>query len=121
MMNKLKIVLCLILCVGVLGCAAATARNNGGADETVVAAGSNSLKRSDLITLIEFYEWMFDERFTSDEREKLQGFIARDFRRNAASARRDADEVIKTFAQVRALDADAQRRTRELAVPYYIG
>lgn len=120
MMNKLKIMLCLMVCVGVLGCAAATARNNSGADETVVAAGRNSLKRSELVALVEFYEWMFDEQFTGDEREKLQSFIARDFRRNAASARRDADAVLTTFAQIRALDADAQRRTRELAVPDFV-
>jgi hypothetical protein len=121
MINKIKSLFLLALCVAFIGAATSgvSAQNRIGADK-VLAAGKKPLLQSDIETLVEFHEWIFDTAFTRDERRTFQSFIVDEFRGNAAATRRNADEVIKTMRQIRALDADKQRRVREMTISDYL-
>lgn len=89
-------------------------------DNVIIGVGKNSLRQTEFNRLVEFYEWMLAVRFTDSERERFQEFVVADFRQNAVTARKNANDVLAAFAKVRALDADGQNKTRELAAPDFI-
>ncbi|MCD9186084.1 MAG: hypothetical protein LUM44_06605 [Pyrinomonadaceae bacterium] len=117
-MNTFKYLFLLILCIGSIG----SFNNIFAQDKTdqVLVAGKKPLKQSDVDTLIEFYEWAFETRFTETQRSKFQSLVTADFRRNQAKERASIDEVLKTFAQISAAPEDVQQKGREIFNNEYI-
>jgi hypothetical protein len=116
---KFSIIFCLVFCLALCGMAVPETTAQTG-DKVIIGSGKNSLRQTELNQLIEFYEWLFAVRFTNGEREQFQEFVAADFRQNAATARKNANEVLAAFAKVRTLDADGQDKTREIVAPDFI-
>lgn len=109
----------MMLCVALIGGTTYISAQNGGSDKILVS-GKTPLKQSDVKILIEFHEWIFDVNFTADERAILQGFVVKEYRRNPAATRRSTDEILETYAQVRALDANKQKQLREMTISGYL-
>jgi hypothetical protein len=101
-MNKLKYLFTTILCAAFFAGAATNVSS-----QTV----AKSVKR-DAAGMIEFYEWAFDTDFTADQRARMEGFLEKDFRENAAAARRETDSVAATFAGIKRMNSEARREAR---------
>jgi hypothetical protein len=114
MINKLSIIFALFFCLVVFGGAAAIQipAQTGGDDKILVASGGQRLRQSDVDSVIEFYEWAFQSRFTGDERERFQAIMVAAFRQDAAESRKGADVLIDVLAKVRARDETAQQKVR---------
>src|SRR5215204_5463427 len=108
-MHKLKYLFLLILCVAAVGGSRRVAAQDAGA--VLAAGGGQTLRQSDVDAVIEFYEWAFETSFTADQRERFEGFLTADFRRNPGGTRREIEEVTGTFARIRAADEDVRRKT----------
>jgi len=117
-MNTFKYLFLLILCIGSIGNLNNLYSQNG--SDQVLVAGKKTLKQSDVDTLIEFYEWAFETKFTETQREKFQALVTADFRRNPTKERASIDEVLKTFAQISAASEDVQQKGREIFNNEYI-
>jgi hypothetical protein len=111
MMNKLKFIFLLILCAASIG---GLTNISAQTSDRVLVAGNSTLRQSEVDKLIEFYEWAFETSFTKKERVRYQAFVVEGFRQDPAEARKSADVLIKVLAQVRAKDAAAQARMRQM-------
>src|SRR5919112_5240264 len=98
-MNKLKYLFLMILCAGLISGAMNVSTQTVG--DKVLVDRKKPLKQSEVDSLIEFYEWAFETKFTSDERGKFQAFTENDFRRDAAESRKTIDDFVGTFAKIR--------------------
>lgn len=106
MTSRIKSLFLLTACAAVL-CGAVC----GAAAQT--GAGRSSLKQADIDKLIEFYEWAFEARFTTGERERFAALSGEYYRQSPESARKDADTLIAAHAKVRAKDEATQRQLRQ--------
>ena len=100
MMNKLKYLFLTILCAAFFVGAA-----------NVSAQTAKSVKR-DAAGMIEFYEWAFDADFSADERFEMERFLEKDFREDAAAARRETDSVATRFAEIKRMNSESRREAR---------
>jgi hypothetical protein len=112
MINNLRNVFCVILCVVIFGAAAnlASAQRVGG--DKVLVGGKYQLRQSQIEKIIEFYEWAFEAEFSADERERFQASLVQAFRQDAATSYQNSDVLIKALAKVRAQSETAQRKMR---------
>jgi hypothetical protein len=97
------------LCVG-LTCASAkvSAQTGGG----VLVAGATQLRQSDVDTMVDFYEWAIDVKFTAGQRAKFQSLTEADFRNDPVTARKGIDELLDMSAKVKAMDENRRREVR---------
>lgn len=77
-------------------------------------------KQQDVDGLVKFHEWASETRFSAERRRKFEFFVERDFRKDAAKARRDTDDLIATYEKIRAEKKDVQELTRVLIVAAYV-
>jgi hypothetical protein len=113
MINKLSVIFSLFFCLAVCGGAAIqVAAQTGGDDKVLVASGRQQLRQSDVDSVIEFYEWAFQARFTDDERGRFQAITIAAFRQDAAESRKGADALIEVLAKVRTRDEATQQKVR---------
>jgi hypothetical protein len=112
MINKLSIVFSLFFCLAVFGGAAMQISAQSGGDKILAASGGQQLRQSDVDSVIEFYEWAFQARFTGGERVRFQAIMVAAFRQDAAESRKGADALIDVLAKIRARDEAAQQRAR---------
>lgn len=82
-----------------------------------IEAASKPYKQSDIDGLIKFHEWAAETKFTSEERQKFESFVGKDFQNNAEKARKDTDGLIDAYAQIQKTDKNTQELTRQLLVP----
>ena len=110
-MNKLKYLLLLVLCVGLVGAVShITAQTS---DKVLVSAGGKTLRQADIDKMIQFYEWAFEAKFSADERARFGEFTAREFRSDPANARATIDDIVGTLPKILAAAADVQQETRK--------
>lgn len=114
MINKLSIIFSLFFCLAVFGGAAAIQipAQTVGNDKILVASGRQQLRQSDVDSVVEFYEWAFQARFTFDERQRFQAITVAAFRQDAAESRKGTDALRDVLAKVRARDEAAQQKMR---------
>ncbi|HEX8249341.1 MAG TPA: hypothetical protein VF599_14280 [Pyrinomonadaceae bacterium] len=112
MTNSIKYLFLLILCLGLTAGLTNVSAQNGN-DPVLVAAGKKPLKQSDINTLIEFYEWAFEAKFSAAQRRKYQEYTVEEFRSSPSEVRQTIDEMIVTLPKILASDADVQQKTRE--------
>lgn len=108
MINKLKYIFLLILCVGLIG-----ANVSAQTDKVLVSAGGKTLRQTEVNRLIEFYEWAFEAKFSAEQRQKFAENTAREFRANPAQSRATIDDIITTYPKIIASEADVQAETRK--------
>jgi hypothetical protein len=110
-MNVIKYIFTLVLCLGLTGGAMnVSAQTSSG---SVLASSNKSLKQSEVVSLIEFYEWAFEAEFTAAEREKFRAFTAAEFRANPTLSRVTIDDIVQTLPRILAAPADLQVETRK--------
>ena len=113
MINKIKNLFLLALCVAAFtGAACDVSAQNGG--DGILVAGKAPFKQSEVDKLIEFYEWAFEARFTSRERARFRDLSAEYYRQNPEAARKESDALIAGHAKVRVKDRAAQAKMREV-------
>lgn len=109
-MNKAGYLLLLLLCAGlVCGPTNVSAQAVG---DKVLVEGKKQLRQSDVDSMIEFYEWAFDAKFTGGQREKFQSLTEADFRNDPVAARKGIDDLLEMSAKVKALDESRRREVR---------
>jgi hypothetical protein len=81
--------------------------------ERILVAGKKPLKQSDINSLIEFYEWAFEAKFTTQERTKFQEYTAEEFRANPSESRKTIDDIVNTFPKILAAEDDVRSETRK--------
>jgi hypothetical protein len=116
-MKNLKFILTLAI---ILASVCAVSVSAQAQNDKVLVAGKNALRQSDVNALIEFYEWMFETKFTASQRERMRELNEADFRRDAAGSRKSLDDLLNNWSQVKAADAERQRRTREAVLPSFV-
>lgn len=81
--------------------------------DQVLVTGKAGLKNSDVTTMIEFYEWALEAKFTSDQRERFTENTIIEFKADPKGARKTIDDIVTTFPKIKAADDDLQRSARE--------
>ena len=94
----------------------AETNSNKSADKTITKTENKLYKSSDVDELIKFHEWGSQVKFSKTRREKFEAFLDRDFRKDAAKARKDTDETLDAYAKIRAAKDDAQEFARIVLV-----
>lgn len=117
-MNKLKYIFLIILCIGLIGNSKNIFAQN--TSDQILVSGKKMLKQSDVDTLIEFYEWAFETKFTNSQRSKFQSIITASFRKNPAKEREAIDQIANTYAQISVASEDVQQKGREIFNNEYI-
>ena len=102
--------LLMVLCLGLTcGSAKVSAQTGGG---RVLVAGATQLRQSDVDTMVDFYEWAMDVKFTAGQRAKFQSLTEADFRNDPVAARRGIDDLLDMSAKVKAMDENRRREVR---------
>lgn len=110
MINKLKYLFLLVLCVGMIGGTMnISAQSN---DSVLVSAKGKTLKKSDVEKLIQFYEWAFQAEFNSTQKADFQEFTEKEFRNDPIGSRKTIDDIVTTLPKILAADEDVQKETR---------
>lgn len=102
----------MILCAGMIGGASVniSAQTSG---KVLVSAKGQTLRQSDVDTLIKFYEWAFRAEFSSTQRRDFQGYTEQEFRSDPAASRATIDDIVKTLPQILAASEEVQAETRQ--------
>lgn len=79
----------------------------------VLVSGKNSLTRSDVNTLIDFYEWALEAKFTDQQRQRFAENTVAEFRSDPTTSRKTIDDIVTTYPKIRASEPDVQASTRE--------
>lgn len=79
----------------------------------VLVTGKQSLKQSDINSLIEFYEWAFIAQFTNEQRDKFREYTVAEFRNDPSGSRATINDIINSFPNICAASEDVQQETRE--------
>jgi hypothetical protein len=110
-MNKLKYLLLLVLCAGLVGAVSnITAQTS---DKVLVSTGGKTLRQTDINKMIQFYEWAFEAKFSADERTKFSEYTAQEFRADPSNARATIDDIVGTLPKILAAAEDVQQETRK--------
>jgi hypothetical protein len=110
-MHKIKYILLIVLCAGLIGSAINVSAQTGGS--RVLVAGKKSLRESEVEKLIEFYEWAMDATFTADERARFQTFTINEFRNDPNTSRSTIDDIVQTMPRILAAAVDVQNETKK--------
>lgn len=81
--------------------------------DEVIVAGKQSLMRSDIDTLVVFYEWVLDARFTSEQKQKFTEYTAKEFKSDPASGRRTIDQIAENVTKINAATPEFRRKAHE--------
>lgn len=113
MMNKLKYFFVSALCVSLMGGAIINISAQASEDKVLVTAGNSSLRQSDIDKVIEFFEWAFAAKFTSEQRSEYQAIKLEDFRKDPAGIRKSIDNMLANYTKVLAKNEEEQSRLRQ--------
>jgi hypothetical protein len=118
MSHKTKYFFFLILCFAIIGVGSTTFTQTR--DEVLVSKSGATLRRSDIDKMIEFYEWAFETRFSSEQRSKFSEYTVREFSSDPAKYRKTVDDIVGTFAKISSGDENTQARTRNSFLPAFL-
>ena len=98
MINKFKYFFLLILCTGLFG--------------GVMNVSAQSSHQSDTDSLIQYYEWLFETQFTSDQRSQYNQIKEEDYRQDYAGEKKGISSLMANFATIKAKSDNEQARVR---------
>ncbi len=78
-MNALKYFFLLVLSFSLIGAYSFIAAQNN----QILVSGKQTLKQSDINSLIEFYEWAFESQFSNEQRENFRDYTVAEFRQGS--------------------------------------
>lgn len=117
MINKLRYIFLLAVCVSVIGIFPVSAQTDG---DRVLVSGSRSLTQADVDDVIEFYEWAFEIKFNEKQRESFQQNTITEFRGDPKASRATIDDISSTLPKILAADEDVQRGTRKAFIEQFM-
>jgi hypothetical protein len=88
--------------------------------DQVLVSGKNQLKRSEINTMIDFYEWALEAKFSDSQRERFAEYTVNEFKANPAEARKTVSEIVTTYPRLKAAQPDVQQSARETFVSEFI-
>lgn len=94
--------------------------NSKNVEKPTVKTENKLYKQSDADALVKFHEWASETKFSDARRKKFEAFLDRDFRRDAAKARKDTDDTIEAHKKIRAEKDSVQEFTRAILAAAYI-
>lgn len=114
MISKIKYFLIAVLTIGLVGGAmnVSAQYGTGNGDGTLVSAGGEKLRQSDINEIISFYEWAFQTKFNSNQRERFQEIKEDEFRNDPAGSRKGNDDLINVYYQVKTKSQSEQAELR---------
>ena len=104
MMNKIKYLFLAIIFAGVIGS----------------AINVSAQTSADTDKLINYYEWLFETRFTSEQREQYDEIKQEDYRSDGVSEKKGIDSLMANFAKIKSKDENEQARIRGNAVGNFV-
>ncbi len=75
---------------------------------------------ADVAGMIEFYEWAFETDFSLAQKSQFRQFLEKDFRDDAATARKNTNTILETFAEIKQADAETRRETRRVFLETFL-
>ncbi|MEP0918638.1 hypothetical protein NC981_17545 [Leptolyngbya sp. DQ-M1] len=81
--------------------------------QALLIAQNQSLDRSDINQVIDFYEWVFRAKFTPAQRSEFQSITLNRFNQDPAGTKKSIDELIANYTEVIAQPEAAQSRVRQ--------
>ncbi|HTK37635.1 MAG TPA: hypothetical protein VL325_04015 [Pyrinomonadaceae bacterium] len=118
MINKTKYFLLLILCAGMVGGLTSVMAQTR--DNILVSKNGASLRQSDIDQMIEFYEWAFEARFSTEQKSKFAEYTVREFRTDPTKYRATVDDIVATFEKISSADESTQQKTRNNFLPAFV-
>lgn len=122
-----KLQLLAVVCVFTL-CAAAGAAGqtdlgggNNRQNDRVLVESNPPLRQSDVAQLIEFFEWLFQARFTADDRADFQALAVKEYKTGGDKAIRGIKEILESHAKFKALGAAQREKVRQELLPQIAG
>lgn len=106
MMKKLKYLFLAAVCSAFIG-------GLSGVSAQVLVSGKQSLRQSDVDTIIKFYEWAFETTFNDDDRERFQELSVQAFRQDPSGSRKSADVLIGAYEKVQLKPEADQAKLRQ--------
>ena len=100
-----------MLCALTFGALMGSAVGQTGGD--VLVPGNPPLKQSDVGDLIKFYEWVFEAKFTNEQREEFTANTAEEYRKDAKGTRGSIDQISSSLPQIFGKTAAEQGRLRD--------
>lgn len=88
--------------------------------DQVLVSGKNQLKRSDINTMIDFYEWALEAKFSESQRERFAEYTVAEFKANPAEARKTVSEIVNTYPRLKTAQPEVQQNARETFVSEFI-
>lgn len=104
MMNKIKYLFLLAVCAGLIGSAMNVSAQTG----------------ADTNKLVNYYEWLFETRFTDEQRSQYQEIKAEDYRTDGANEKKGIDSLMKNFAVIKSKDENEQAGVRGSVIGNFI-
>ena len=99
MISNLKYILLTILCLGMIG--------------SLKHVSAQSSNQSDTDGLISYYEWLFETKFSSNERAQYNEIKEEDYRLDYANEKKGISSLLATFAKTRSKGENEQARIRD--------
>ena len=96
MMNKIKYLVLAVIFAGVVGS----------------AINVSAQTSADTNKLINYYEWLFETRFTSEQRSQYSEIKDDDYRKDGANEKKGIDSLMGNFAKIKGKDENEQARVR---------
>lgn len=104
MISKVKYVFLFVICAVVFGSAMNVSAQSSGQIDKVV----------------QYYEWLFETQFTSEQRSEYQAIKEEDFRNDPAGEKKGLDGILNNFAIIKSKNASEQERIRGVVVGKFI-
>jgi hypothetical protein len=111
MINKIENLFLILLIALIIGGTTFVSAQNGG--DKILVAGEKPLRQTEIDQIIEFYEWMFETSFSSDERQRFAELSIKAFRQNASESRKNTDTLISAVPVFKTKSAERQKSIRE--------
>lgn len=101
----------MILCLGLVGGFTNVSAQTG--DKVLVSAGGKTLRQSDVDTMIEFYEFVFDKNFSDAQKLDFADNTKREFEKDPNGNRKAIDDIAAILPKVFTASAEVQQNFKK--------
>lgn len=110
-MNKIKILFLTVLCLGLVGGVIKVAAQTD--NKVLVSKGGATLKQTDVETMIEFYEFVFDAKFSDAQKMDFADNTKREFEKDPKGNRAAIDDIAKIMPKVLAASGEVRQNFKK--------
>jgi hypothetical protein len=112
----------LVIALTIFGTTTAFAQKQDAAktDDKILVSGDPSLKESDINVVINFYEWLFEAKFTAAERREFQTLLVSEAKTKPAALAAVA-EIVAGFKNIETVGTEKSGQIRNEFLPQIVG